>query len=300
MNILVLGSGGFIGSHLVDFYRNTEHTIYACDLFDSVADNTEYTQWSSDKDFWTTFFSDKKVDVCINAAGSGNVPYSIQHPVEDFNANCFEVIRLLDAIRAHSPATKYLHISSAAVYGNPAELPIAETASLMPLSPYGWHKMISEQICKEYYHLYDIGVCVIRPFSVYGNGLKKQLLWDVCEKLNKSDEISLFGTGEESRDFIHITDLVLLMSKIIENSSFEYDVYNAATGAEVYINHIADLYVKHFSGGKKISFSGTVKAGDPRNWRADMQKLKQIGFESTVTLEDGIKNYINWYKSLNG
>jgi len=77
---------------------------------------------------------------------------------------------------------KYLHISSAAVYGNPKQLPVKETDNCQPLSPYGWHKWMSELICQEYFRLYNIRSLIVRPFSVYGPGLRKQLFWDLYGK----------------------------------------------------------------------------------------------------------------------
>ena len=94
-------------------------------------------------------FIEEKYDACINASGSGNVNHSVMHPLEDFELNTFDTARILDAIRKHNKACKYLHISSAAVYGNPAHLPVNEEMACKPLSPYGWHKLMAEQLCKE-------------------------------------------------------------------------------------------------------------------------------------------------------
>src|ERR1017187_1769973 len=124
-----------------------------------------------------------KFNICINAAGTGNVPYSMTHPVSDFEANSLDTIRSLDGIRRYQPGCKYLHISSAAVYGNQQKLPIGEDDKLHPLSPYGWHKVVAEQICKEFTQIYKVNTAIVRPFSVFGIGLKKQLIWDLLQKV---------------------------------------------------------------------------------------------------------------------
>ena len=77
---------------------------------------------------------------------------------------------------------------------------------------------MSEIICKEYYHLYNLPITIIRPFSVYGNGLKKQLFWDICEKQLRNKNIILFGTGKETRDFLHISDLLQLIDALLSTS----------------------------------------------------------------------------------
>ncbi|MEJ7676469.1 MAG: SDR family oxidoreductase [Segetibacter sp.] len=259
MNILILGVQGFIGKHLVNFFINKSHAVTGCDLVEFSTQSYTYYKASILSPDFESIFLGQSFDVCINASGSGNVGYSISHPYSDFQANTVAVAKVLDTLRKYNPACKYLHISSAAVYGNPGRLPIKEGDNHAPLSPYGFHKVMSETICKEYYQLYNLHITIIRPFSVYGNGLKKQLLWDICQKLHKNDSISLFGTGKETRDFLHISDLLLLIMKIIENSPFECDIYNAATGTETTIRQIADIFEKNFPGSGQISFSGEVK-----------------------------------------
>ena len=93
-----------------------------------------------------------KFKIIVNAAGSGNVGYSVKHPLGDFESNCYETAKILDAIRNTGVSGKYLHISSAAVYGNPCKLTCNEMESpANPISPYGWHKLLSEMLCREYY-----------------------------------------------------------------------------------------------------------------------------------------------------
>src|SRR5690606_29595865 len=151
MKILILGSEGFIGSNLIGYYTGQKHEVFGCDLTPST-DAVVYTYIHNDgrQNFWPELFESHQFDFCINASGSGNVGTSIKYPLKDFNANCHEVIKVLDAARVYNRSVKYLHISSAAVYGNPEKLPVNESDSLNPLSPYGWHKLLSEQVCKEY------------------------------------------------------------------------------------------------------------------------------------------------------
>ncbi len=297
--ILVIGSQGFIGSHIVQHFLSQGFEVFGCDLVEFNTEKYHYQKISILSSDFEKLFLENNFDVCINASGSGNVGFSVENPMSDFEANSLSVIKALDTIRKYQPTCKYVHISSAAVYGNPKQLPVNESDIMSPLSPYGYHKMISELICKEYYHLYQLQISIIRPFSVYGNGLKKQLLWDICQKIHNSNEITLFGTGNESRDFIHIADLVRLIELIIQKSTFNCDVFNAASGVETTIKSLASIFQKQFNGTKTINFSGQVKQGDPLNWVSSIEKLKEINFSTTVDFEKGVINYLNWFKAIN-
>jgi dTDP-glucose 4,6-dehydratase/UDP-glucose 4-epimerase len=242
-----------------------------------------------------TIFQEKIFDVCINASGSGNVSFSVVHPLSDFEANSYSVALILHTIQKMQPLCKFVHISSAAVYGNPQKLPVNETDDLLPISPYGFHKLISELLCKEYFQLYSLQIAVIRPFSVYGPGLRKQLLWDMLQKCKLSDVISLYGTGNESRDFIHISDLCELIFTVVQNADFRCNFFNAASGVETCISEIAELFISNLPKGKEIIFSGEEKKGDPLNWRADINNVKSIGFSPRIELAEGIKNYITYH-----
>lgn len=295
--ILIIGSQGFIGSHLINYFCNSKNIVFGCDLVEFNTSEYHYSKLSVLSSDFEQLFISNSFDICINASGSGNVGYSIENPLSDFEANSLAVFKILDCIKKHQPSCKYLHISSAAVYGNPINLPIIETDKLTPLSPYGFHKLISETICKEFYQLFGISIAIIRPFSVYGNGLKKQLLWDICQKLESKNNIELFGTGRESRDFIHIDDLVQIIDLIINKTNFECDVFNVANGEETTINNLTTIFKRYFH-GKEISFSGKSKIGDPLNWKANINKIISLGYSPKVKLEDGVENYITWFKQL--
>src|SRR5687768_12923535 len=242
-SILIAGSEGFIGNQLVKRFSAQGYQVFGCDLFETaIQGDYRYFKATRLSPDWEELFSNHPFDFCVNAAGSGNVPYSMTHPVADFEANSLDTIRILDTIRRLNKKCRYLHISSAAVYGNPKSLPIRDDAALQPLSPYGYHKLIAEELCREYHHVFGIHTAIVRPFSVYGEGLRKQLLWDVCSKLKKASEVQLFGTGKESRDFLHVSDLATLIQLLVEKADFEAEVYNAASGEESSLTTVAKLF----------------------------------------------------------
>ena len=299
MNIIIVGSQGFIGSYLCDHFLKAGHTVYGADVLEIPAlVKYHYVKVSRLSVQWEDLLKLTAFDVCINAAGSGNVAYSVDNPVIDFEANTLDVMRMLDALRKYMPQCKYIHISSAAVYGNPDTLPIKELAALQPISPYGFHKMMSEIVCKEYQQLYHLNIAIIRPFSIYGNGLRKQLLWDICNKLSNDNAITLFGNGNETRDFIHITDFVLLVEKIILSGNFNGEIYNAASGKQMKIKEVAAIFEKSFGTDKTIYFNGSIKQADPSNWQADITKIKELGYKPSANFNDCVNAYITWFNKL--
>lgn len=299
MKILILGSEGFIGSHCIDHFSADKHEIFGMDLYEQPSRKYAYTKVSRLSPEFEEIFRNQAFDAVINAAGSGNVPYSMTHPVLDFEANALDTIRLLDAIRNNRPGCKYIHISSAAIYGNPTMLPVGEDAAALPLSPYGWHKLLAEQLCKEYTLIYGLRTAVVRPFSVYGNGLKKQLFWDLYQKSrNTTGKIELFGTGKESRDYIHVVDVVNAIDCVLKNGSLTGEAYNLASGVETSIEQAVQFFFNALSPTQEYYFNGRVREGDPLNWRANIGKIKKLGFSGKHDLSSGMKELAKWLHSL--
>lgn len=299
MKILIIGTKGFIGSHIYTYFRKIySETTWSCDIVTDVNDPNYFFIDSKSPDY-NLLFKNCEFDVCINCSGAANVSLSFEDPIQDFTLNTINVFKILEAIRNYSTNCKFLNLSSAAVYGEPSELPITEKSLYNPVSPYGFHKMQSEIICREFTNIYKLKTCSLRIFSAYGNGLKKQLLWDLYNKFDLYDTVELFGTGEESRDFIHIDDIVKCISLIIENSEFKAEVYNVASGKQITINEVANLFSKNWHQQKKVIFTGSEKGGDPKNWQANIELINNFGFIPRVKLEDGINQYIKWVKSLN-
>lgn len=296
MKILILGSEGFIGKHCVNYFVNKGEQVFGVDLMNEPSTNYIFIQRTKDSNFYSSVFREK-FDVVINCAGSGNVSFSMQNPLFDFEMNCFETIKILDELKKYSN-TKYIHLSSAAVYGNPTIKPITESTALSPVSPYGYHKMIAEQICKEFFTMFNCKIAILRPFSVYGPGLKKQMFWDWNQKtISNNQEIELFGTGNESRDYIYINDLVRSLAVIIDHSSFDLDVYNVASGSETLIKDAAKIFFSSREEKINYKFNDIVRSGDPLNWKADISKLKSLGFELVFSLEQGISDLKTWLKT---
>ena len=112
------------------------------------------------------------------------------------------------------------------------------------------------------------------------------------------ENISLFGTGNETRDFIHIQDFVVLIQIIIEKAAFSGEIYNAGCGVQTSIKHVATIFEEHYQNKRTICFDGNLRNGDPLNWEADITFTKNLGFLPTINFRSGLIDYINWFKSL--
>jgi UDP-glucose 4-epimerase len=299
LKILIVGSEGFIGSHCVTHFSSISNFVHGIDLFERPSHPYSYTKISRLSPELEELFASQQFDAVINAAGSGSVPYSMSHPVLDFEANSLDTILVLDAIRKHQPSCKYLHLSSAAVYGNPVRLPVKESDAVQPLSSYGWHKLIAENLCKEYSAVFGLNTAVARPFSVYGPGLKKQLFWDVYQKQkNVHPTIALLGTGKESRDYIYVEDLIHALDCILLRGEMRGEVYNVASGYETTIGEAVSLFLLALNSKKTMLFDGTMRVGDPLNWLADISKLQQLDFKAKIDLKEGIIELAEWITSV--
>lgn len=294
MKILIIGAKGFIGSHCVNYFSD-ENEVWQCDVVtDYVSDN--YIAVDATNADYNEIFQANNFDVCINCSGAASVPDSINNPQRDFMLNTVNVFRQLDAIKKYNSNCKYINLSSAAVYGNPEYLPINENHKLNPISPYGYHKRTAEDICEEFFNVHQIATCSLRVFSVYGPGLQKQLFWDLYKKSVNVSKVSLFGTGNESRDFIYISDLVQAIEKVILHGLFKNDIINIANGKEQYIKDVVTTFYSAYKPEVIVGFRGEVRKGDPINWKADIKKLNELGYKQNVTIELGLKKYAEWIK----
>ncbi|MBD8084300.1 NAD-dependent epimerase/dehydratase family protein [Chryseobacterium caseinilyticum] len=297
MKILIIGSKGFIGRHAYKYFHEKYSETYAADVATDYVDKKYFLLDSTNSDF-NEIFEAVKFDICINCSGAASVPDSLHNTLRDFNLNAHNVLKIADSIKKHNPDCKLINLSSAAVYGNPKFLPICETDAISPVSPYGYHKKFAEEILEEYYQLFRIQSCSLRIFSAYGEGLQKQLLWDVFSKSQTHENITLFGTGRETRDFIHVQDIIQCIDLIIDKGSFKADVYNIANGEQISIKSIAESLLKNLRFIGKLSFSGEEREGDPLYWVADIMKIKNLGYQQQVSISDGIKNYVKWAEDL--
>lgn len=294
--LLIIGSEGFIGSGLC-YALSGLFEIYGVDLniASSHLSYERYFQFTSDGNLLKCIFKKINPDICINCAGAANVHASFKDPLHDFNLNVGLIVSILEACTFSNRDTRLIQISSAAVYGNPESLPINSNLEARPISPYGVHKYISEVVVSHYGLIFGLKTCSLRIFSAYGNGQRKLFLWDCFNKLNFSKtHVTFYGTGYESRDFIHIDDIATQIRLILENSKFDGEVYNVANGKEVRIKQIVQLMLEVLNMNINVEFTGEFRPGDPHNWCADITPMLNWGYKQSVSIENGVTSYVQW------
>jgi UDP-glucose 4-epimerase len=242
----------------------------------------------------------ERPDAIVHLAGGSSVGSAIAQPREDFSRTVVATAELLEWIRSHAPECRLAVASSAAVYGSGHAGPIPEVASLRPYSPYGHHKLMMELLCRSYGDTYGVRSIALRLFSVYGPELRKQLLWDLCEKLRRgAAPIEMGGSGVELRDWVHVEDAVRAISECVWEAEPGVPVMNVGTGTSLSVAQVVDTVCKAWAseGGQRhlVKFSGRSRPGDPDSLVADNSKLEASGFRCRVAAEQGMAGYVRWF-----
>lgn len=301
MKVLITGSKGFIGSRLYNEYVKKNDIVYGWDK-DGVDISAEES-FSADilkAEDVERVLADLKPDLIIHCAGNADVGNSVKFPDMDMESNYYTTHNLLFTMKKmHMTETRFVLMSSAAVYGDPMELPISEDQKLNPLSPYALHKIAAEAAGLFMSRNHGIDFKAVRIFSGYGIGLRKQIFWDMYHKIKNNGSLEMLGSGYESRDYIYIDDLIRAIMLVAEKAPRDECIYNVANGVEIQIKEVAETFGDIMGLERElISFTGTRREGDPINWRADISKLKQLGYVPEVSFEEGVKQYVAWVSKL--
>lgn len=235
-------------------------------------------------------------EVIVHCAGSGSVGFSMTHPCQDFQRTVATTLAVLEFARLYAPKARVAYPSSAGVYGVVQKLPIAETDPMSPVSPYGVHKSLAENLCASYARHFDISVAVVRLFSVYGKGLRKQLLWDASRKIISEENLFL-GSGEEIRDWLHVEDAANLLITAAGYASTRCPIVNGGSGVGVTVREALTELFACFDREDAANFSGTARSGDPSDYVADISLARQWGWKPKKDYHEGLREYAEWFKS---
>ncbi|MCI8516239.1 MAG: NAD-dependent epimerase/dehydratase family protein [Hungatella sp.] len=294
MNILITGANGFIGNAVSNYFFVQNHHVIRW-----VKKNDKGEGKAVRLEDWASVLENLKSispDIIIHCAGAANVQDSIKRPNEDFINNVQATHNLIFAMKKLEMRSRLVFLSSAGVYGNPPFLPVSERAPLNSMSPYALHKQLCEDICIYFKVNYGMDIKIARIFSAYGVGLQKQIFWDMFCKLKKTGRLDMYGTGDESRDYIYIDDLVKAIFLIATAESDE-SIFNVGNGIEIKISEAARLFAKEFHlDESSICFNQYVREGDPNHWKADVTLLKELQYHQSISFEEGIKKYCDWLK----
>jgi UDP-glucose 4-epimerase len=230
-------------------------------------------------------------ELVVHCAGSSSVALSVRDPEGERAKTVPPFAELLAQLRAHAPAARLVLLSSAAVYGNAATVPTPETSPIAPLSPYGEDKVACEQLLRAH----GGAAAIVRLFSVYGPGLRKQLLWDACQKASAG--VPRFaGTGDEERDWLHVRDAAALIVAAGRAASSDVPIVNGGTGRGTSVREVVGHVCREL-GAPAAEFSGEVRAGDPARYVADITRARSLGWAPRIDIARGIAEYVAWFRS---
>lgn len=300
---LVAGAHGFIGRHVCRALAEQGFAVRA--LGHGAWSGADATHWgvASWLDADITFDSlaaltrGETLDAVVHCAGSGSVSYSFSAPFDDFQRSVSSVATLLEFVRSdHIGKPRIVITSSAAVYGDQGDVDLDESSVCSPISPYGFNKRAAEDLCRSYSTFFGLEISIVRLFSVYGDGLRKQLLWDAVNKFSSGNP-AFFGTGGELRDWIHVEDAAALLCAAAQAAQRPLELYNGghdkATTCEV-----LTLLGECFDGTPQPIFTGHVHTGNPQRMTADSgYAQRQLGWQPQVPLSAGLRRYVDWFKS---
>lgn len=187
-------------------------------------------------------------------------------------------------------------VSSAAIYGDQGDVDLVEGNSHTPISPYGFHKAMAEQLCDSYSRFFGLRISIVRLFSVYGDGLRKQLLWDAANKFTNGER-RFFGTGHELRDWIHVEDAARLLAAAALKPQRTLEVYNGGH-EKLTTSQILTLLAGQFSADIRPEFTGETHSGNPRRLTSDSRHtMDQLCWTPSTSIEDGLRAYAAWFKT---
>jgi UDP-glucose 4-epimerase len=233
-------------------------------------------------------------DLMVHCAGGASVTQSMAYPYQDFQRTVATTAAVLEYARLHAKSARVVLVSSAGVYGDMGPDPIPESATPNPVSPYGMHKKMSEDLCLAFGRSAGVASVVVRLFSVYGPGLRKQLLWDACRMVADGD-VQFFGTGHELRDWLHVEDAARLLALAAEHAARTRPVVNGGTGIGTSTAEVLAAVFKAHGRSDTPRFTGITRQGDPPSLIADMSHAAELGWQPRVGWREGVAEYVNWF-----
>jgi UDP-glucose 4-epimerase len=301
--ILITGGFGFLGRAVAKNFTELGYRVVGIGHRDLALYNVSqhlFDVWvDADVTLSGLMSLRESFDLILHAAGNGSVGYSLLNPLQDFDKTVRSTAELLEFMRVTESSALLIYPSSAGVYGAKEDKPIKENDALNPISPYGYNKKIVEDLLTSYSAAYGVRVAIIRYFSIYGPGLKKQLLWDASIKLRASSNgLAMFwGTGEETRDWISSEDAAALVHYVSKTNE-RFSILNGASGLRVTVGETLKILKSAMDVRTKIVFNGNIREGDPHFYHADVSKSLALGWAPCTLLSDGIESYVRWQSAL--
>jgi UDP-glucose 4-epimerase len=299
--VLVTGGAGFIGSHLLDRLIKDQVDVTVLDDL-STGKLNNFSDYLEDKKLRfiegdirnKASVNDalKDVEVVFHLAAVTSVPYSVEHPEETFEVNVDGTRNLLEA-SVRGDVDRFVYVSTCAVYGEPRYLPIDEKHLTHPISPYAESKLKAEMVCQEVHESYRLKSVILRPFNVYGprqrNDQYAGVIFRFIERIREGKPPVIFGDGSQTRDFVHVTDVVEALLLSSRSKDAVNRIFNVATGVPTSINRLAKLLIEISGVGLVEPQYNSARKGDIKHSYADIKEAETyLGFRPQVSLRDGL------------
>lgn len=302
--VLVTGGAGFIGSNLVDrLVADGDQVTVVDDLSMGLMNNLPnseqinfYEQSITNHEFMKKLLLEEKFDYIYLLAAVASVADSVERPYETHQINQEANIFILEIIRKYNlKVKKILFSSSAAVYGSNPELPKKETSIVDPLTPYAIDKFATERFVIDFGRLYGIPTVAVRFFNVYGPRQNPKspysgVLSLISQSIIHHSTFTLFGDGEQTRDFVFIDDVIQALVLLTKKSDVTNQVFNVGSGEHVSLLQVIREYEK-ISGIPLKVVNSQQRAGDIKNSYADISRLSTIGYKPWFNIYEGLRLY---------
>ncbi len=281
-----------------DFYPGKEENAAA--LLEAAKDkDSKFVLKRADiLDYSSLSAATKDSDLVFHLAGQAGIRYCNATPIKANKVNVEGTLNVLLAAKENG-IKKVVYASSSSIFGNPLYLPIDEKHPTNPSSPYGVSKLAAEHYCRVFASVYGMQVLCLRYFSVYGpRGRPDQVIYAFAQRIANGMKPTIFGDGEQTRDFTYVSDIVDATILAMEKEVKSGEVFNLGHGSKITINELAHRVI---SGMKKDPDSFTPiyeekSKGDFPDTEANNEKAKYIlGWNPRVTVDEGLKVFFDWF-----
>ena len=298
MKVLITGGAGFIGSHIAEYFAEAGHNVRILDNLTTgfsrnipLHRNVKFIQGDiCDPSSVEKAVSD--MDCVFHEAALVSVPLSCEKPVEAFRINTLGTLNVLQAC-VRAGVEKFVTASSAAIYGNNPVLPKSESMYPEPASPYAISKLDGEYLARMFYEDHGLRTTCLRYFNVYGPRQDPKSPYAAVipiflERAKAGKDIVIYGDGLQSRDFVHVRDVVRANAAALEHGDGQ--VFNVAMGKSLTVLELAENIIKLTGSPSKIIHAES-RAGDVRDSKADVSKIAGW-WKGEIELEQGLKSLI--------
>ena len=307
MKCLVTGGAGFIGSHICERLLNKDHEVICLDNFDPYYNpklkNKNIEPLLSNKNFklinedirnsdFIHKILKEDIDYIFHEAAQAGVRISVKNPLKAHEVNATGTLNLLNA-SIDSDVKKIINASSSSIYGKVEYLPFDEEHPKNPVSPYGASKLIAEHYCRIFNEIYGLKTISLRYFTVFGPRMRPDLAINIfTRKALNNEPIEIYGTGEKTRDFTYIDNVIEANLIAMKKGIGEY---NIGGGKRVSVNELAEKIIQLTNSSSKLIYSTSIKGDAEHTWSDISKAKKELGYNPKIDLDDGLLKYIEWY-----